>query len=489
MTDDRLIKIIDNLLSEPESQCVEFKENNSDPEMIGRTISAISNTLTLKSIQRGYIIWGISDKIDQTGRHTITGTTFNPNKKKVGNQELMIWLQRMVQPCPSLDIRRLDFHGCNLLAMIIPRSANEVTTFKNEVYIRAGSSVTKLRPNDTAMRSLWTKVLSEDFEVQHAKTNLSIDEVYSLIDLARYHEMRRLNGVSSDVSTVFETAIRNNLITDNGDKTYDITNLGALMLAKSMEQFIDLKKYVPRVIVYSGKSKLDTRDSNIGNKGYAIGFDGLINFVLSKVKSGEVIDNMARINKYSYPESTIRELIANMLIHQDFSVAGIQPTIEIYSDRIEFTNAGSPIVDKNKFVNSTNSRNRKLADELSFMGICERRGLGWDKVVSEANINTMPTPSIEVINSTTKISLYKERGLNNMTEEQIIWTIYTTACLLHERGECLTNTDVRRCFGIDDKNSAMASRILSKACSSGVIKVFDTQSSLKNRRYVPQWVK
>ena len=86
--------------------------------------------------------------------------------------------------------------------------------------------------------------------------------------------------------------------------------------------------------------------------------------------------------------------------------------------------------------------------------------------MSEANINTMPTPSIEVINSTTKISLYKERGLNNMTEEQIIWTIYTTACLLHERGECLTNTDVRRCFEIDDKNSAMASRILSKACSS-----------------------
>lgn len=489
MSDSTLIKILEKLITSPESQHIEFKENNSDATMIGKNISAISNALILDGIQRGYIIWGISDQIDKSGKHIVTGTTFSPGNKKVGNQELLIWLNREIKPEPQLEIRQLNFHKKNVVVAIIRRNATTLTTFRNEVYIRKGSSTTKMTPNSASMRNLWAKILSEDFETQHAKTNLSIAEVYSLIDLAKYHEMRRLNGVFSDETTVFDTALQNNLVTDNGDGTYDITNLGAIMLAKDLNQFLDLKRCAARVVVYNGRSKMDSQDNYIGNKGYAIGFEGLVGFVLSRIKDNEIIGPSVRTNNYYYPASTIRELTANLLIHQDFSVTGVQPTIEIYSDRIKFINAGEPVVDKNKFVNSANSRNRKLADELSLMGICERRGLGWDKIVSEANSNIMPTPSIEVIDATTQVSLYKERGLNSMTEEQVIWTVYTTACLLHEQDKCLTNADIRRCFGIDDKNSAIASRILSKACNNGAIRIFDEQSGPKNRKYIPSWVK
>lgn len=39
-----------------------------------------------------------------------------------------------------------------------------------------------------------------------------------------------------------------------------------------------------------------------------------------------------------FPETAIREVIANALIHQDFMVTGVGPVVEIYANRVEVTN-------------------------------------------------------------------------------------------------------------------------------------------------------
>ncbi|MBI3260741.1 MAG: putative DNA binding domain-containing protein [Ignavibacteriae bacterium] len=70
-----------------ETEWVEWKHNNIDPEEIGRNISALSNAAALLSKQRAYIMWGIEDK---TGR--MLGTTFHPRDSRLGNQELESWL-------------------------------------------------------------------------------------------------------------------------------------------------------------------------------------------------------------------------------------------------------------------------------------------------------------------------------------------------------------------------------------------------------------
>ena len=38
-----------------------------------------------------------------------------------------------------------------------------------------------------------------------------------------------------------------------------------------------------------------------------------------------------------YPEDAIRELVANAVVHQDFSITGAGPMVEIFSDRMEMT--------------------------------------------------------------------------------------------------------------------------------------------------------
>lgn len=47
-----------------------------------------------------------------------------------------------------------------------------------------------------------------------------------------------------------------------------------------------------------------------------------------------------RRQKYSFPETAIRELLANVMVHQSLEQRGTSPMVEIFSDRIEFSNAG-----------------------------------------------------------------------------------------------------------------------------------------------------
>ncbi|MEK1722660.1 ATP-binding protein [Staphylococcus aureus] len=92
-----------------------------------------------------------------------------------------------------------------------------------------------------------------------------------------------------------------------------------------------------------------------------------------------------------YPELAIRELVANSLIHQDLLISGAGPVIEIFDNRIEIVNPGTPLIKVERFLDSPpKSRNESLASLLRRMGICEERGTGIDKVISETEKYQLP---------------------------------------------------------------------------------------------------
>ena len=51
----------------------------------------------------------------------------------------------------------------------------------------------------------------------------------------------------------------------------------------------------------------------------------------------------------------------------------------------------------------------------------------------------------------------------------------------------MTNTSIRERFGIDEKNRAMASRMIREAVEAGLVAIRLPEASLKNREYVPFW--
>ena len=70
MDEHRIATLIESLLEQPsETAWLEFKENDSNPESIGKYISALSNAARLEDKPFAYMLWGIRDT-----DHGITGT-------------------------------------------------------------------------------------------------------------------------------------------------------------------------------------------------------------------------------------------------------------------------------------------------------------------------------------------------------------------------------------------------------------------------------
>ena len=257
-----------------------------------------------------------------------------------------------------------------------------------------------------------------------------------------------------------------------------------------MEDLRNLHRKTVRVIQYRGNNRIETLREQVGTKGYASGFEGLIGYINGLLPSNEVIGEAFRKTVPGFPDLVVRELVANALIHQDFHITGTGPMVEIFEDRIEITNPGAPLVDIQRFVDSPpRSRNESLASFMRRIGICEERGSGWDKVVFQCERYQLPAPLAEVAGDNTRVVLFAPRPLSSMNKAERVWTIYLHACLKYVNREYATNRSVRARFGIDVKNSAKASRLISESVEQGVIAPDDPLAAPKMMRYVPWWAK
>lgn len=79
-----LERLVNELRKYPnETPWLEFKHNNYAPDMIGKDISALSNSATLYEKSCAYMLWGVDDTT-----HEIVGTDYNLQSLKKGNQEI-----------------------------------------------------------------------------------------------------------------------------------------------------------------------------------------------------------------------------------------------------------------------------------------------------------------------------------------------------------------------------------------------------------------
>ncbi|MCK5505810.1 MAG: transcriptional regulator [Thermodesulfovibrionia bacterium] len=274
--------------------------------------------------------------------------------------------------------------------------------------------------------------------------------------------------------------------TDGGK--WNITNLGATLLAKKLSDFSSLKRKAVRVIVYKGNSRVTTEREQEGAKGYATGFEGLIGYINNLLPTNEVIVKALRKSVPMYPEIAVRELVANAIIHQDFFITGTGPMIEIFEDRMEITNPGIPLVDTNRFLDTPpRSRNESLASFMRRIGVCEERGSGIDKVVFETEYYQLPAPYFEISGDNTRAVLFSQRPLNKMDKDDRIRACYLHACLKYVNRDFMTNASLRDRFGIETKNSAMASRIIKDALAAKAIRPYEESTSRKFMKYVPIW--
>lgn len=465
-----------------ETEWLEFKHNDASRKDIGEYLSALANSAALYGKPHGYLIWGIDDV-----SHDIVGTTFDPAKAKVGNEELENWLLRLLTPKIDFRFHSVTIEDHPVVLLEIGQAFRHPVQFQSQEFIRIGSYKKKLKDFPEKERALWRVFDQTPFEKLFAVEEIASNDVLSLLDYPAYFELLSL-PLPANRDAILKALLADELVARSERGDWNITNLGAILLAKRLDEFHSLRRKAVRVIAYTGNNRVETLREQMGVKGYANGFEGLVGFINGLLPTNEVIQQALRKTVPMYPELAVRELVANALIHQDFFVTGAGPMVEIFKDRMEISNPGVPLVDVLRFLDSPpRSRNETLASFMRRIGVCEERGSGVDKVVFQTEYFQLPAPAFEVVGESTRAVLFAHRSLSKMDKVDRIRATYLHACLRYVNRDFMTNTTLRNRFGIEQKNSAMASRLIKEAVEANVIRPHDETSSKKLMKYVPFW--
>lgn len=465
-----------------ESEWVEFKHNNAEPEKIGGYISALSNSAALLGKEFAYMLWGLDD-----ATHAVVGTSFNPGSAKYGNEELENWLTRLLTPKIHFAFHTLMVEDKKVVLLEIAATVRQPVRFMDQEFIRSGSYTKKLKDFPEKERALWRIFDQRHFEPGAAVMQIESDDVLKLLDYPAYFDLAD-RTLPDGRNAILDALDKEDLIAPCEAGGWNITNLGAVLFAKRLDDFPTLRRKALRIIQYKGKSRLETLQERVVSKGYANGFAEALGFIMALVPANEVIELALRREIPAFPPLAVRELVANALIHQDFTVTGAGPMVEVFTDRIEVTNPGAPLVDTMRFVDTPpKSRNEALASLMRRLGICEERGSGIDKVVSEVEFYHLPAPIFEAPEGFTRTRLFAHRPLNEMDKEDRVRACYLHACLKWVNGDYLTNASLRERFGIEKKNMATVSRYIREALEEKAIRPFNEDAPPKLMKYVPFW--
>lgn len=466
-----------------ETEWVEFKCNNKEPQQIGEYISAISNSAALCDKPKGYVIWGINDK-----NHQIEGTSFQYREMKKGNEELEAWLSRLLSPRIHFCFYEVPIGDRNVVLLEIPCAEEQPVVFAGAEYIRIGSVKKKLKDYPDRERALWREFDVRPYELRTAIENLTEDEMIALLDYGRYYDKLEL-PIPRSRDKVLEDLQKEKFVSKNDAGNWNITNMGALMIAKDLKTFEHLQRKTVRVIWYRGKNRLKTIREKEFVEGYVLAYDIIVQYIMTIIPQQEVIVDATRKSVISFPEIAIREMLANLIIHQDLQQRGTNPMVEVFENRIEFSNAGAPLVAIDRIVDTVPlSRNENIAGFMHKCGICEERGSGYDKIIDITGKNGLLAPRVENQNNQfTKAVLFAKVPFEMTTKEDRVRTCYMQACLAYVNFEGITNMRIRKIFGLSDKEMSKATRIINNTIESELIKCLNPETAPRYRKYIPYW--
>lgn len=480
---ENLYILINELRKLPtETQWIEFKHNNYDPIMIGKDISALANSAAIHEKSCAYMLWGIDDNT-----HDIIGTSYNLQTLKKGDQEIENWLRSLLSRNADFEFYSVQMNDVEVGVLKIYKATNQPVTFEKVDYIRIGSYTKKLNDYPALQAQLWDRIRNSKFEEQYAKQDLELNDALQLIDYSTYFDIKKIPS-PTDMKGVSHYMLEEEIIVKQDNGLYAITNMGAILLAKRLADFPRISRKAVRVVQYSDNNRMNILKEDINGKGYVVGFEGLIKFIEALIPTQELITGALREKKTAYPVLAIREAVANALIHQDFSITGTSPSIEIFENRIEITNSGTPLVDIMRIIdNPPKSRNEKLAALMRRLRICEELGTGWDKIVISCELALLPAPKIELFEDSTRVTLYKEMPFSNIPYEDKLRACYLHACIKQVQSEQLTNASLRTRFGLKESSSGSISRLIKDAVEKKLIKPFDPTTAPRYMKYIPFW--
>ncbi len=386
MNEKELTQLLEDLRTLPkENECVEFKKGTATTnEKLGQYLSAISNAACLASQPFGYLVFGIDDET-----HQVVGTSYKFKNIKEGNEELELWIRRLLHPSIRFQHFEYQYNKFYLEIFKIPAAKAEPTHFKKIPYIRFNSSLTDLRNFPEYIKAIYNSEDDWSAKIIDRATLEDIDTIAIAKAKEKFKE-KKVGFPFYDEINFWDNAtfLDKAKITIGGK----ITNTAIILLGKpESAHFIS-----PAVAQITWK--LDTEEKAYEH--FEIPLFLSINQVLARIRNVKYKffpDNQllsVEVNKYE--TKVILEALNNCIAHQDYSqYSRIILTEQV--NKLIFSNSGGFIegnAEDYSYGEKTPGkyRNRWLADAMVNLNMIDTMGYGIHRMYIEQRKRFFPLP-------------------------------------------------------------------------------------------------
>ena len=469
------------LLAKPaETEIVEFKhaKNSFSDSELGQYFSALSNEANLKSEAYAWLVFGVDNST-----HELTDTQYKPSrpsldemKKKIGDQT--------TNRITFEEIYDLTYQGKRVVMFQIPAAPQGIPiAYQGHYYGRDGESLVAL--NLQEIERIRSQRADNSFEMRPAKSDLTSSEVLQYLNYKKLYE-RIDRRIPREENMILDLLKEYAYVTEDHG-SWAITNMGALLFANRLADFENLRFRGLILRRYEGNNNLVMINERHSEAGYAVEFDDLLDWLENNTSKEKIISS--RTKEITYPRVAMREFMANVMVHQDFTITGMPLTIEIFGNRIVFTNPGSLLNDANRLIDlPPHSRNETLAQAMLQVDLCERRGSGYDRAVEGIESMCLPPYKVEAGENYTRVTMNPKKSFKEMTPKERLMACYQHACILFEKNEEMNNQSLRERFELEKNKSSVASRIIAEAVETGLLKpAHEDNEAKKFATYIPYY--
>ena len=393
-TETELLMTLDKLISNWESEVVEFKEANEDYDKnrIGKYFSAISNEANLKGVQYGWLVFGVRNKDKR-----ILGTNYRVKGLDSLKQEIsdgttggLSFIEiHEVYPVVEGEKKRVIMFQIPAAATAIP------TGWQNHYYGRNGESLGALSVAELdRIRGQEKKDWSK--QTMDGATLSCLDEAAISLARQKYKDKMNRPHISAEVDEMTDEQFLTKLkLMINGK----LTHAALVLLGK--EEYDYLFNTPPEISWRLYDSKGEIKDYEI----FKIPFLTIGDRAFEKVRNltYRYMPNQLTLfptETQQYDPWLLRELINNCIAHSDYTIGG-RIYLNEFEDKLVLSNPGTflpgevePVLDPS--YNPPFYRNQLLAEAMVKLNMIDTQAMGIRKVFRIQKEKFFPLPDYDL---------------------------------------------------------------------------------------------
>ena len=376
-----------------ESEKIEFKEN-------AKTNTYIKTVVAFANGNGGKIVFGVKD-----------------NKEIVGVEnefEVMDGIINAISDsCYPMIVPDISLHTLeNKTVVLVEIEGGKKKPYylkskgmQKGTYIRSGAT-TRIIEEDYVLKELVLEGENKYFDQQVCHGESVSDE-----EIEKFCEwLEKLARKNSQNDTEIRKITRNTLLSWKvlEEKNGRIFPTNAYILLSGKKNWEVSRK------IQCGVFKGETRSIFVDKKEFEgsiiMQLEKAYQYVLEKINLSSDIVGIYRVDKYEIPPKSIREVIANAVIHRSY----LEPNdiqVALYDNRLEITSPGmllSGVNVKRMKEGYSKLRNRAIASVFAYVNIIEKWGSGIPRIMNEIREYGLQEPEFIIFENDFRVNIYRK---------------------------------------------------------------------------------